>query len=379
MSSRLIINPGTPQAWEIQLKPGLNRIGRGEDNDFVISHQSVSTHHCEVTVSNDGVLLKDLGSTNGTFVSRAAVRESKLQSGQHVQLGSVDMTFESTTSAAHTPAPIPVAAPMAAPPPPPPPGLRINREHSAPPTPAAGPVAGITPPPPPAPGQFKPLGSANTEKPEGNFALSLGGVLLGAVIGMVVWHLIYRFSGWGAGIMALGIGCLAGVAPQVIGHYRSKWMGVIAAVITLAAIFTTQYFNAKLQYNNFVDDTSNELYDARLKYAKEAIATVPNGTDDEIRKFLATEQSFEEHKVKPEDIEAEELADFKKELPELRDMAAGKISKEQYNKELNEGREQLEDSVLMKIYFIFRALGIFNIVNIVFGVGAAYMTAKGDR
>jgi hypothetical protein len=33
----------------------------------------------------------------------------------------------------------------------------------------------------------------------------------------------------------------------------------------------------------------------------------------------------------------------------------------------------------MKIYFIIRALGIFNIVNIVLGVGAAYMTAKGDR
>jgi hypothetical protein len=239
-------------------------------------------------------------------------------------------------------------------------------------------VAGITPPPP-APGQFKPLNSANTEKPEGNFALSVGGVLLGAVIGMVVWHLIYRFSGWRAGIMALGIGCLAGVAPQLIGHYRSKWMGVIAAVITLAAIFTTQYFNARLQYDSFVDEASSEIYDARLKYAKEAIQATPNSTDEELRQFLAAQQSFEEHKVKPEDIEAEELEDFKKELPELRDMAAGKISKDQYNKELNEGREQLEDSGFMKIYFIIRALGIFNIVNIVLGVGAAYMTAKGDR
>jgi len=108
MTHRLLVNAGTPQAWEIQLRPGPNRLGRGEDNDHQVNHPSVSTHHCEIVVSAAGALLKDLGSTNGTFLNRAPVREALLQSGQHLQLGSVDMVFESA-------APANVAASMASP------------------------------------------------------------------------------------------------------------------------------------------------------------------------------------------------------------------------------------------------------------------------
>lgn len=94
MIHRLLINPGTPQSWEIQLKAGPNRIGRREENDHQIEHPSVSGAHCEIVVSDGSVHLKDLGSTNGTFVNRAPVQEILLQSGQHVQLGNVDMIFE---------------------------------------------------------------------------------------------------------------------------------------------------------------------------------------------------------------------------------------------------------------------------------------------
>lgn len=119
MNYRLVVNPGSPQAWEIPLRPGVNRIGRGEDNDFVIRHDSVSTHHCEVTLDDDAVLLKDLGSTNGSFINRAPAREARLQPGQHVQFGAVDLLFESnatpvtTTSTASPPIPVPLPVPTA--------------------------------------------------------------------------------------------------------------------------------------------------------------------------------------------------------------------------------------------------------------------------
>lgn len=174
MSHRLLINPGTPQAWEIQLKPGVNRIGRGEQNDFQIPHGSISSVHCEIVVSDAGVLLKDLGSTNGTFLNRAPVKEITLQSGQHLQLGAVDMIFESdpptasSAPSASAPAPVrltvtlpaksapspgpvrlvatPVAAAPAAPPLPPPvtarpAGLRLSgSQHAAAP---AAPAAAV--------------------------------------------------------------------------------------------------------------------------------------------------------------------------------------------------------------------------------------------
>jgi hypothetical protein len=123
LMNRLLVNPGTPQAWEIQLKPGANRIGRSEGNDFTINHASVSGSHCEITVSEAGVLLQDLGSTNGSFINRAPTREAWLQSGQHVQFGAVDLTFESDAVptaapalAATPPIPIPVPVPHSAPP-----------------------------------------------------------------------------------------------------------------------------------------------------------------------------------------------------------------------------------------------------------------------
>src|SRR5580765_1931797 len=113
MSHRIVVNPGTPQAWEMQLRSGPNRVGRGEQNDVRINHPSVSTVHCEINVSSAGVILKDLGSTNGTFVDRAPVKEILLQPGCHVQLGSVDIIFESLGQpAAVIAAPPPIPAPM---------------------------------------------------------------------------------------------------------------------------------------------------------------------------------------------------------------------------------------------------------------------------
>lgn len=117
MNYKLVVNPGKPQAWEILLQPGVNHVGRGDDNDFIISHDSVSTHHCEITVSDAGVFLKDLGSTNGTFINRAAVRESRLLPDQHIQFGAVDLTFEEVNKplavpAANPPIPIPIPVPV---------------------------------------------------------------------------------------------------------------------------------------------------------------------------------------------------------------------------------------------------------------------------
>ena len=88
---RLVINPGTPQAWEIQLKPGLNFLGRGPSNDFKIEDGSVSGSHCQIIVENGATTIKDMGSTNGTFVNRAKVMESRLESGHMVLVGLLEV------------------------------------------------------------------------------------------------------------------------------------------------------------------------------------------------------------------------------------------------------------------------------------------------
>ncbi len=103
--ARLVVNPGSPTAWEIELKPGANTIGRGFANDFKIPDPSVSASHCQITFENGNAIIKDLGSTNGTFVNRAKVTETALQPGQTIHLGGVEMVFH-----AEAPNPLPVTA-----------------------------------------------------------------------------------------------------------------------------------------------------------------------------------------------------------------------------------------------------------------------------
>jgi pSer/pThr/pTyr-binding forkhead associated (FHA) protein len=93
--ARLLINPGSPAAWEVRLKPGTNRLGRGFANDFKIEDPSVSGSHCEIVLNDGRATITDLGSTNGTFINRAPVQEAALEAGQTIHMGGVEMVFHS--------------------------------------------------------------------------------------------------------------------------------------------------------------------------------------------------------------------------------------------------------------------------------------------
>src|SRR5579859_5402661 len=91
---RLIVNAGTPQAREFVLKSGTNYVGRGFANDFQLEDPSVSSSHAQVILSGTVITVKDLGSTNGTFISRVAVKEAVLLPGQYVRLGGVELLLQ---------------------------------------------------------------------------------------------------------------------------------------------------------------------------------------------------------------------------------------------------------------------------------------------
>jgi pSer/pThr/pTyr-binding forkhead associated (FHA) protein len=44
-------------------------IGRVEDNSFPITEPSVSSHNCEVLLRGAEVVVKDLNSTNGSYIN----------------------------------------------------------------------------------------------------------------------------------------------------------------------------------------------------------------------------------------------------------------------------------------------------------------------
>src|SRR6266478_2282961 len=95
---RLVINPGSPQAREVELKQGTNRFGRNPANDFTIDDPSVSSFHAEIDAGHDSAVIRDLGSTNGTSVHGVKVQEVSLQPGETFQLGAVEMILQSDAS-----------------------------------------------------------------------------------------------------------------------------------------------------------------------------------------------------------------------------------------------------------------------------------------
>src|ERR1035437_74322 len=91
--AKLVVQPGSPAAWEIKLKAGTNSLGRNPANDFKLDDPSVSGSHCEIRLENENAVIKDLGSTNGTFVNRAPVTEAAIEPGHTIHLGGVEMMF----------------------------------------------------------------------------------------------------------------------------------------------------------------------------------------------------------------------------------------------------------------------------------------------
>jgi pSer/pThr/pTyr-binding forkhead associated (FHA) protein len=103
MAKLVIQNQGmTGRACELQTDR--TTIGRVEDNTFQIADPSVSSHHCEIHLRGSDIFIRDLNSTNGTFINNDKIAEQVLKPGQVLRLGQVELKLE-TEGATHTPAP----------------------------------------------------------------------------------------------------------------------------------------------------------------------------------------------------------------------------------------------------------------------------------
>jgi predicted component of type VI protein secretion system len=83
-----------------ELKVEKTTIGRLEDNNFQIAEASVSSHHCEILLKGKDIVVKDLGSTNGTFINGEKISEGTLKPGQILRLGQIEMRLETGDAAA---------------------------------------------------------------------------------------------------------------------------------------------------------------------------------------------------------------------------------------------------------------------------------------
>lgn len=87
----IIQSQGTPHDRVCDLRHGVNTIGRGLDNSIVVEDdaRSLSRHHAEIQVTDKGLYVTDLNSSNGTLVNQIKIIQQKLNHGDLVQFGSV--------------------------------------------------------------------------------------------------------------------------------------------------------------------------------------------------------------------------------------------------------------------------------------------------
>ncbi len=86
------LNDGEPEKTFRILAGGIRTIGRATGADFIVDAPLVSRVHCRVTSLPGGELeVRDLNSTNGTFVNGERIEHAVLAPGDRIQVGRVEL------------------------------------------------------------------------------------------------------------------------------------------------------------------------------------------------------------------------------------------------------------------------------------------------
>ena len=91
--ARFVVNKGRDKGKEIVLHKPLVTVGTLPENDLVLTDPTVSRSHAVIEEKAGGYVLRDLNSTNGTFLDGVRIREGYLAAGSLIRLGQTEMTF----------------------------------------------------------------------------------------------------------------------------------------------------------------------------------------------------------------------------------------------------------------------------------------------
>ncbi len=244
--------------------------------------------------------------------------------------------------------------------------------------------------PAPQPKPFQPAeagatsGSASKIKIEPIFAdPHFGKAILGAVIGAALtvgaWFALYKATEVKWGVMAIAVGWFAGFGARWIGRSEGPKMALAVAGIALAFIIGFQAYRANDEMWGFTRGASlDTMYQEEVEGAKKEISAVPTGSDAEIRAWWTKLAQEDGETMDPNSITAQELKAYRETTwKRQKSLADGTFTKEMYQKELEEGIDEVKQSPVFRIIFWVKALGLFNIIYIVIGVGAAYKFGNG--
>lgn len=89
----LVVKRGPNAGSKYFIDTDVTGIGRHPDSQIFLDDITVSRRHAEIRRSGNGFTLNDLGSLNGTYLNRDRVEETRLTSGDEVQVGKFKLVF----------------------------------------------------------------------------------------------------------------------------------------------------------------------------------------------------------------------------------------------------------------------------------------------
>lgn len=108
LAAKLVVVGGEVKTAEIKLRLP-STIGRGRDSTIMLRHPLVSRLHCELFETDGQLMVRDLGSLNGTFINNQKITESALPPGELLTVGTV--TFRAVYDALDSQSPPAAASP----------------------------------------------------------------------------------------------------------------------------------------------------------------------------------------------------------------------------------------------------------------------------
>ena len=106
MDFQLVVTRGRSASQSLKLQEGVTTLGRQDDCHLRIASSQVSRRHCQLFEHKGFLLVKDLGSSNGTYVNGAKIAEQRvLEPGDELGIGPVKFRVEKKATAATAAAP----------------------------------------------------------------------------------------------------------------------------------------------------------------------------------------------------------------------------------------------------------------------------------
>jgi hypothetical protein len=224
---------------------------------------------------------------------------------------------------------------------------------------------------------------------EPSFTRGLVGIAAASFVGLLLWFGITVLLGLQIKWIAIGIGAMIGWAGQALAKEKSLRLGVAAATATALVLLFGLLWSARHEAFQAVNESLDEMWKEQVAYAKGAVQA--SRSDKELLAFLQEngtgDLEFSEDEEEVEDFiirasannsaadDSKELADFRKnELPKLRNIASGKVSKSQFERE----HRPIMEAVYTIGFIIGSTFKIKILVFIGIAIGAAWKLTSGQ-